>query len=308
MEPKHHRRSLRLPGYDYSAPGWYFITICLQKSSRFLAGIRNGVADLTALGRIADEYWRQIPAHYPQTEVDEYVMMPDHMHGILRIRPDDAPGPVGRGIAGVGRNGADKIIVGAGHGGGGIVGAGNGLARPDHGHGVNGIIVRAGHGADINNVRVDHLDGGIVADINNVRVDHLDGGIVGVDHGQPLRDGLPRQRNNCQSPHADSTNIGVISVYQHVVPGSIPAIISQYKSSVKRWCNKNGYRLFQWQRNYYEHIIRDEYALDRIRQYIRENPVAGHSPEGKLIRKDLERRQDAPGKRVRLHQCKAGYL
>jgi len=69
------RQSIRLRGYDYSKPGWYYITINLQNSSYFLAGIKNGISILTPTGKIADAYWREIPRHYPQVVIDEYIIM-----------------------------------------------------------------------------------------------------------------------------------------------------------------------------------------------------------------------------------------
>ena len=56
-------------------------------------------------------------------------------------------------------------------------------------------------------------------------------------------------------------------------PKSLSMIVNHFKSAVKRWCNKNNFEYFQWQRNYYEHIIRDEKELYRIRQYIKNNPL-----------------------------------
>ncbi len=57
------------------------------------------------------------------------------------------------------------------------------------------------------------------------------------------------------------------------ISNSLPIIINQFKSSVKRICNKNGFKYFEWQRNYYEHIIRNENDLARIRDYILNNPI-----------------------------------
>ncbi len=56
-------------------------------------------------------------------------------------------------------------------------------------------------------------------------------------------------------------------------PGSLQAIINAYKSSLTRWCRKNGYDNFAWQTRFYDHIIRDEQSLDQIREYIVNNPV-----------------------------------
>lgn len=60
--------------------------------------------------------------------------------------------------------------------------------------------------------------------------------------------------------------------YQHIIPRSIGSIIRGFKIGVTKWWHQNGYDGYLWQRNYYEHIIRDDESLNRIRQYIRDNP------------------------------------
>ena len=60
------------------------------------------------------------------------------------------------------------------------------------------------------------------------------------------------------------------------IANSLPMIVNHFKSAVKRWCNKNNREYFQWHRNYYEHIIRNEIALNRIREYIINNPLKSH--------------------------------
>ena len=66
------------------------------------------------------------------------------------------------------------------------------------------------------------------------------------------------------------------------ISGSISMIVNHYKSAVKRWCNQNGFEYFQWQRNYYEHIIRNEYELNAIREYILNNPLNWNSDENNV--------------------------
>lgn len=63
-----------------------------------------------------------------------------------------------------------------------------------------------------------------------------------------------------------------INQFGKPIPGSISMIMNQYKSSVKRWCNKNGHEYFQWQARFHDHIIRDKIAYDRISNYIINNP------------------------------------
>lgn len=97
------RKRLRLESYDYSQPGSYFITICTrERNQEVLCSIEPAVGaiinrppriSLTPLGRIVDETIRAIPDHYPGISVDQYIIMPDHVHLILALRhigPDRA--------------------------------------------------------------------------------------------------------------------------------------------------------------------------------------------------------------------------
>ncbi len=61
--------------------------------------------------------------------------------------------------------------------------------------------------------------------------------------------------------------------FQHIIPKSLGSIIRTYKSALTSWCKNNGFASFRWQRNYYEHIIRNEEELNRIREYIQNNPL-----------------------------------
>jgi len=56
------------------------------------------------------------------------------------------------------------------------------------------------------------------------------------------------------------------------IKNSVSVIVNQFKSSVKRWCNKNGYNEFEWQSRFYDHIVYDEYSIQNIRAYIKNNP------------------------------------
>ncbi len=84
----HHRKSYRLKGYDYSAHGSYFLTICTQNREHFFGEIKNGKMEYTELGNIANQIWNEIPDHFPNFELDAFVVMPNHIHGILNIVRD----------------------------------------------------------------------------------------------------------------------------------------------------------------------------------------------------------------------------
>lgn len=177
---KHHRRSIRLKEYDYTSPGWYYVTICTHQQTCLFGDINNGRIVLSSIGKMAQEYWLQIPNHFKFVELDEFVIMPNHIHGIIII--NDRPG-----------NGGDN----------------NGNGR--------GVRSNAPANANIN----------------------------------------PQNRFSEISPKS----------------GTLGVIVRSYKSSVTRWCRKNKNDHFKWQRNFYEHIMRNERELYQIRKYIRSNPL-----------------------------------
>jgi putative transposase len=166
---KHHRRSIRLKEYDYTQPGGYFITIVAYQRDCLFGEIVNGEMRLKDLGKIADECWRSIPNHFPNVELGAYVIMPNHVHGILVIN-DPA--------------GIDSI--------------------PSE---RRGTIYRA-----------------------------------------------PTEQ------------------FQKPVPGSMPTIVRTFKAAVTRRSGREHNATGIWQRNYYEHVIRNHEEWDRIHRYIEANP------------------------------------
>ena len=81
----HHRRSIRLQGYDYSREGLYFITLCCQNRKHLFGTIRNGKILLSPAGEIVKEEWEKTPAIRPNTKLHEYIIMPNHFHAIIEI-------------------------------------------------------------------------------------------------------------------------------------------------------------------------------------------------------------------------------
>jgi len=158
--PISHRKTNRLKDYDYSQPWWYYITICTKDKIEWFGEIKKGKIKLNQYGEIAYQYWEDIPKHFPNVELNEYIIMPNHIHGIVILNP-----------------------------------------------------------------------------------------FVGVADLRPLR------RNN--------RNQMLLS-----------KVIHGYKSSVTRTINKIPDNVkFQWQRSFYDHIIRTEYSCAKIREYITNNPL-----------------------------------
>jgi putative transposase len=81
----YHRHSIRLKGFDYSQNGYYFVTICVQNREWLLGNIGNGEMTLSEAGIIIKKWWNILPGKYFQIQLDEYVIMPNHFHGIVVI-------------------------------------------------------------------------------------------------------------------------------------------------------------------------------------------------------------------------------
>jgi len=164
---RHHRRSIRLTDYDYSQSGGYFVTVVTQGRACLFGEIVNETIKLNEAGHMVERWWFELKHKFPTVETDEFVVMPNHFHGIVVIA-------------------------------------------------------------------------------------------VGAD----LRVG----------PHAarPGTHVGV--PLPSVVQWFKTMTTNEYICGIKtlRWVPFHG-RL--WQRNYYEHIIRNEESLPRVRQYITDNPV-----------------------------------
>ncbi|MCJ7459754.1 MAG: transposase [candidate division Zixibacteria bacterium] len=165
---EHNRRSIRLKEYDYSQPGAYFVTICVHGFKNILGSIANGEVRLNKYGRVIRDEWLRTMELRPNVLMDEYVVMPNHFHGIIMIIDDTTVGATRR-----------------------------------------------------------------VAPTTTTKPTTLKSNAIG-------------------------------------------SIIGQIKSASTKRIRKMGLEYFRWQRNYYEHVIRNEDKLHKIRQYIHTNPLKWH--------------------------------
>ena len=93
----HNRQSIRLRGYDYSRPGYYFVTICIHdRKHRVLGDVVDGVMVSNPINGIVRFCWDDLESHYPHIKLDEFIIMPNHVHGIIIIR--DSISLVGAGF------------------------------------------------------------------------------------------------------------------------------------------------------------------------------------------------------------------
>ena len=182
------RRSIRLQGWDYTWPGAYFVTIVTYGREMLFGDMGNGEMRLSPFGRVADTMWRHIPRHVLHVRMNEFVVMPNHLHGIVCITDDGG--------------------VGARH-------------SPAPSSRSTPLLSR---GTEVGCRTI--VDG----------------------NASPLRHGAK--------------------------PGSLGAIVGNFKSITARRINRMRHTSNSpvWQRNYYEHIVRNERELNAIREYIRLNP------------------------------------
>jgi putative transposase len=237
---KHHRRSIRLPDYDYASPGAYFVTVCVRGGECLLGEIVAGEMRLSPYGRLAHAFWENVPAHFSDdaftcVSVDAYVTMPNHIHAIIVIdddtrrgavaAPSPSPTPTPRRGDDLGRAGAVPAPPGGVDGWGQGGGQGVGVGRGDPGRGDLAPTSRRGDGPG---------------------------------WGDPGR-GDP-------APTGERTTI---------VRPTLGQIVGYYKYQTTKMINqmRDMPGLPFWQRNYWEHVIRDDRSLQHIREYIANNPA-----------------------------------
>jgi len=281
-EARVRRKRLRLMGYDYSLPSAYFVTVCVHNKECLFGEIVERGMILNDAGKMISEYWGFLPGRFPGVALDVFMVMPNHFHGIIIITGSDLP----------------HKIVGADHFKN-IVGADQRVCpKPGADHHQN--IVGADHFKNI--VGADHHQNIVGADQRvcpKPGADHHQN-IVGADHRQNIVGAdqrvCPKTDEHIGSPLPNS-GARIDNKTDEHIGSPLPRIIQWFKTMTtnqyirgvkeKNWTPFSG-KL--WQRNYYEHIVRNEESLNRIREYIMNNSFKWDD--------DLEN----PG---RVSQCKA---
>ena len=113
-EMRWHRKSIRNKNHDYAGDGMYFVTICARKKQHLFGKIINGSMRLNEMGKIVATCWKEIPHHFPFVTLDMFVVMPNHVHGIIQLNvvgASDKPDP---NVVGA-RHAIDPNVVGATH-------------------------------------------------------------------------------------------------------------------------------------------------------------------------------------------------
>jgi REP element-mobilizing transposase RayT len=236
----HHRRSIRLKGYDYSQAGLYFITICCQDRMYRFGTVQDGEMILNDFGMIAHEEWIKLAERFPNFELDVFQIMPNHMHGIIMLNNVGAGFTPAHNILDA-QN--DAVIIGAG-----FTPAQNILDTQN-----DAVIIGAGASPAENETPKNHAanknDGNVWA------------GFTPTHHDET------------------SQNHSVADIGAGASPApTVSDIVGAYKSLVSNGClsiykSKNETMGKLWQRNYWEHIIRNEHSYQTISQYIINNPA-----------------------------------
>jgi len=283
---KHHRRSIRLKGYDYSKPGMYYVTIVTHNHKCFFGKIENGKMILNEYGEIAQQCWTEITRRFPNIEIDEYIIMPDHIHAIIKITNP----PVGTTLAVV-PDKTDGAVVPNKTDGAVVPNKTDGAVVPDKTDGA--VVPDKTYGAVVPDktddaVVPDKTDGAVVPYKTDGAVvpDKTDGAVVpDKTYGAVVPDKtdgavVPDKTDGAVVPDKIINNFGTYTDTNitDTKPPSLGDIVGAYKSIVSNKCllvfkQKNQYMGKLWQRNYYEHIIKNNTRLSRIRKYIINNPA-----------------------------------
>ena len=264
-------KSLRRPYWDYRKDGAYFITICTKNRVRYFGEVIEGKMELSSLGVIANTLWNEIPEHTRNCRLGAFVIMPDHVHGILILKNNggdsqrsvvacnDAPNQtkINNSISQINVNAApnptniNKSISQT-----------NGNAAPNPTNINNSIsqinVNDAPNPTNINNSisQINVNDAPNRTKINNsISQDSFD---ISIEKYHPSDFARFKKNLNVMSQISPKAN-------------SISAIIRSYKSAVTKKANELGY-CFQWQSRFHDRLIRDKRAYWVISRYIENNP------------------------------------
>jgi REP element-mobilizing transposase RayT len=105
----HHRRSIRLKDFDYSFPGAYFVTIVTCNRSNLFGEMENEIVNLNQTGKLVCNEWLRLQTRFPGVEIDEFVIMPNHLHGVIIMNPSESKPTLGS-IVGSFKSSTSRLI------------------------------------------------------------------------------------------------------------------------------------------------------------------------------------------------------
>jgi putative transposase len=233
FQNKYRIASARLPGWDYGWNAPYFITICTKDRECFFGEIVNGQMNLSKTGVIADLMWYEIKNHAKGVELGEFIVMPNHVHGIILLNGNDERPPV----------------------------------IPNcNGDGVPPVETRHALSLEQN----DHLDPNETRhDPNETRHDPNE---TRRDSNKTRRDPNEARHDQNETRHALSlqNTTPAQQRFQNQGKNTLSSIVGGYKAAVTKHANRLKFD-FAWQPRFYDHIIRDEQSFQTISNYILNN-------------------------------------
>jgi putative transposase len=280
---KHHRRSIRLRGYDYTLAGAYFVTIVTQDRVCLLGEVVEDSMRLNDAGRMVRTVWDELPIFYPGVDIDEFVVMPNHIHGIIVLVGAAPRGRPEIGPDGVPNTGQARPDSGQARPDSGQARPDSGQARPDSGQArgpaPTAMALRDGIHLFKTMTTKRHADG-VIQSVGAAPRGRPGIGTDGVRGSGPAQSGSGPDPGQARGPAPTAMSLRDTAMSLGQSAMSLGDVVHRFKTmTTKRYADgvkQSGWATFRgrlWQRNYYEHIIRDEPALDCIRRYIDENPL-----------------------------------
>lgn len=265
------RRFIRLKGYDYSQAGAYFVTICTQGRLCLFGDVMDTEMRLSDAGRMVESVWDSLPERFLNVALDAFVVMPNHIHAVLVILDT----PARRGESCIRPTGESCIRPD------GAMGEHEvrpyDLSRMDDPSGRGESCIRPAI------AQMGMLGEHEVRPYNPSRLD----GAAGEHEVRPYTSGPDGGRGEYQirpeGAHMNMAGEHEVRPYDRprgTLPGTLGRIIQAFKSITTHeytlGVKRHGWTPFPgklWQRNYYEHVIRSELELDKVRAYIADNPA-----------------------------------
>jgi len=240
----HHRRSIRLKGYDYSQAGLYYITICCQDRASLFGEIKNGEMILNDTGKIVEKCWLEISDHFPNTVLHEHVIMPNHVHGIIEL---------------VGANKHSPYIVNQ-------YPTDMADQHPTDMADQYPTDMADQHPTDMADQRSTDIADQHPTDMANQHSTDM--------ANQHSIDMANQHSTDNGGNGAKRAGDGAKDFSPLRSPSkTIGSVVRGFKIGVTKWMRQNTDVYDVWQRNYYEHIIRNEKSYQRISEYIINNPA-----------------------------------
>jgi REP element-mobilizing transposase RayT len=261
FQNKYTIKSTRLKNHNYTQAGLYFVTICTRDKEYFFGEIKNGEMNLNDIGKIAHQFWQKIPQHFPFVNLDQFVVMPDHVHGIIEINKN----PVETQFIASKTNITSKTIN---------VSETNITAKTN----ITSKTINVSETNIDHEIQATIMRQGGISDQNAATcrdaLKYRDA--IAYREAIIYRDAITyRDALKCVSTENNKKQLGGVTGLKNpsLNLGSLSNIIKWYKGRCAFEIGKQFPIGFHWQSRFFDHIIRNDETLNKIREYINKNPA-----------------------------------